>query len=256
MTTRGQSARGKTSLPQKAAPTEKLHPNQNSVRRAFSPRRSILLRRSSTSWAAQDALVVQSSTDFCDVIFSKAQGFGIGMNGVVARHEIVRVLDGRAEDEARIRERFKLDRLVAPLENDDFAGRYTLRGRHHSLVRGDPGDVVVLGRLINPALAGLEAHIEIRHALRRLDDAFDAIIFASDDPCWAGIMEIGSVEILAFGFGEFEGGWHRHPQLKTLDPLIAVHSAGVPDAATGAHPLDTAGLDNAFAVGGLLVERL
>src|SRR4029077_6865548 len=116
--------------------------------------------------------------------------------------------------------------------------------------------VVVLGRLINPALAGLEAHIEIRHALRRLDDAFDAIIFASDDPCWAGIMEIGSVEILAFGFGEFEGGWHRHPQLKTLDPLLAVHSAGVPDAAACAHPLDTAGLDYTFAVGGLLVERL
>src|SRR6476661_592787 len=102
MTTRGQSARGKTSSPQKAAPTESFRPNQNSVRRACSPRRSISLRRSSTSWAAQDALVVQSSTDFGDVIFSNAQGFGIGMNGVVARHEIVRVLDGRAEDEARI----------------------------------------------------------------------------------------------------------------------------------------------------------
>src|ERR1700745_2957576 len=69
-------------------------------------------------------------------------------------------------------------------------------------------------------------------------------------------MEIGSVEILAFGFGEFEGGWHRHPQLKTLDPLLAVHSAGVPDAAARAHPLATAGLDNAFAVAGLRVERL
>jgi hypothetical protein len=45
---------------------------------------------------------VQSSTDFGDVIFANAQGFGIGMNGVVARHEIVRVLDGGAEDEASI----------------------------------------------------------------------------------------------------------------------------------------------------------
>lgn len=70
---------------------------------------------------------MQSSTDFGDVVFANAQGFGIGMNGVVTRHELVRVLDGRAEDEASIRECFKLDRLVAPLEHDDFAGRYTLR---------------------------------------------------------------------------------------------------------------------------------
>jgi hypothetical protein len=30
----------------------------------------------------------------------------------------------------------------------------------------------------------------------------------------------------------------------------------MPNAATGAHPLDTAGLDDAFAAGGLLVESL
>jgi hypothetical protein len=44
--------------------------------------------------------------------------------------------------------------------------------------------------------------------------------------------------------------------LKALDPLAAGHSAGMPDAAAGAHPLDTAGLDDAFAVSALLVEGL
>src|ERR1700734_4163995 len=69
-------------------------------------------------------------------------------------------------------------------------------------------------------------------------------------------MKVGSAEILAVGFGKLEFGRHRDPKLKALDPLRAEHSAGVPDAAAGAHPLDTAGLDDAFAAGGLLVEGL
>src|SRR5205814_10062448 len=36
-------------------------------------------------------------------------------------------------------------------------------------------------------------------------------------------------------------------ELKALDPLRAEHPAGMPDAAAGAHPLDTAGVDDAFA---------
>src|ERR1700746_1977114 len=69
-------------------------------------------------------------------------------------------------------------------------------------------------------------------------------------------MKVGRAKILALGFGKFEFGRHGDPELKALDPLLAEHSAGMPDAATGAHPLNTAGLDDAFASRGLLVESL
>ena len=90
----------------------------------------------------------------------------------------------------------------------------------------------------------------------RLDNAFHTVVFACDNPRGTGKMEVGSAEILALGFGKFEFGRHRDPELKALDPLLAEHSAGMPNATTGAHPLDTAGLDDAFAAGGLLVESL
>src|SRR6266478_8565572 len=178
------------------------------------------------------------------------------MHGVVAGHEIVRVLDRRAEDEASIGERFKLDRLLALLEHGDFAHRYLLRRCHDALVRRDPGDVVPLGLLEGPALSGLEVHIEVSDALRRLDNAFRTVVFACDNPRGTGKMEVGSAEILALGFGEFEFRRHGDPELKALDPLLAEHSACMPNATTGAHPLHTAGLDDAFAAGGLLVEGL
>jgi hypothetical protein len=61
---------------------------------------------------------------------------------------------------------------------------------------------------------------------------------------------------LALGFGKLKLGRHSDPELIALDPLLAEHSAGVPNATAGAHPLNTAGLDDAFAAGGLLVECL
>src|SRR5258705_2912384 len=69
-------------------------------------------------------------------------------------------------------------------------------------------------------------------------------------------MEVGSAKILALGFGKFELGRHRDPELKALDPLLAEHSAGMPNATAGAHPLNATGLDDAFAAGGLLVVSL
>src|SRR5580704_1805359 len=169
------------------------------------------------------------------------------MHGVAPGHEVVRVLDRRAENEAGIGERFKLDRLIALLEHGDFAHRYLLRRCHDPLVRRNPGDVVPLGRVKDPALSGLEAHIEVSDALRRLDDAFHAVVFACDNSRGTGKMEIGRAKILALGFGKFELGRHSDPELKALDPLLAEHSASMPDATAGTHPLNTAGLDDAFA---------
>src|ERR1700682_5787156 len=59
-----------------------------------------------------------------------------------------------------------------------------------------------------------------------------------------------------WGSASSSSGGMATPELKALDPLLAEHSAGMPNAATGVHPLDTAGLDDAFAAGGLLVESL
>src|ERR1700719_3585893 len=178
------------------------------------------------------------------------------MHGVVPGHQVVRVLDRRAEDETGIGDRFELDRLIALLEHGNFAHRYLLRRCHDPLVQRDPGDVVPLGRVKGPALSGLEADIEVSDATRRLDNAFHTVVFACDNPRWTGKMEVGSAKILALGFGKFELGRHSDPELEALDPLLAEHSAGMPNATTGTHPLNTAGLDDAFASRGLLIESL
>src|SRR3984893_10394944 len=210
----------------------------------------------SASCVCQDTLVVQPPADIGDLALAYAQGIRAGVHGVVPGHEVVRALDGTAEDEAGIGERFDLDRLLALLEHGDLARRYLLRRRHDPLVRRDPGDVVPLGWAEGPAFSRLEAHIEVGDALRRGDNAFHTVVFACDNPRGTGKMEVGSTEILALGFGKFELGRHRDPELKALDALGAEHSAGMPDAAAGAHPFNAAGLDDALAAGGLLVESL
>src|SRR6266436_5115409 len=217
---------------------------------------SLRLGCSSASGGCQDTLIVQPAANIGDVVLPNSQGIRAGMHGVVPGHQVVRVLDRRAEDEAGIAERFKLDRLIALLEHGDFAHRYLLRRCHDPLVRCNPSDVVPLGRVKDPALSGLEAHIEESDATRRLNNAFHTVVFACDNPRGTGKMEVGSAKILALRFGKFKLGRHSDPKLKALDPLLAEHSAGMPNTATGAHPLNTAGLDDAFAAGGLLVERL
>jgi hypothetical protein len=69
-------------------------------------------------------------------------------------------------------------------------------------------------------------------------------------------MEVGSAKILALGFGKFEARAACDPELKALDPLHCRTFRRHANATTGAHPLNTAGLDDAFAAGGLLVESL
>jgi len=62
-------------------------------------------------------------------------------------------------------------------------------------------------------------------------------------------MEVGRVKILAFGFGKFELGRHRDPELKALDPLGAEHSGRYAKRHWPVRraSIDTAGLDDAFA---------
>src|SRR5258705_11285885 len=217
---------------------------------------SLRLGCSSASGGCQDTLIVQPAANIGDVVLPNSQGIRAGMHGVVPGHQVVRVLDRRAEDEGDVGLAFKLDRLIALLEHREITRRYLLWRRHDSLVRCNPGDVVPLARARGPALSGLEAHIEVCDATRRINNAFHTVVFACDNPRRTGRVEVGSAKILALGFGKFELGRHSDPELKALDPLHAEHSAGVPNAAAGAHPLNTAGLDHAFASRGLLVESL
>src|SRR5450432_4331679 len=91
------------------------------------------------------------------------------------------MLDGGAQHEARIRKRLELDRSVALLEYGEFARRYAFRRGQCSFVRSDPGDVVALGRMESPALAGLQPHVEIGDAGWGSDDACHAVVLARDD---------------------------------------------------------------------------
>jgi len=75
--------------------------------------------------------------------------------------------------------------------------------------------------------------------------AFHAFVFACDDPrraCQNGSRrrrDIGS------RVSKFEFGRHGDPKLKALDPLRANIRRYARPPLAGAHPLDTAGLDDA-----------
>jgi hypothetical protein len=112
--------------------------------------------------AAGDLLLKRASEVLLSTLKSSdllARLGGVGMYGIVAGHEVIGVPGRGAEHEAGIGERFERDRLIALLEHREFAGRNLLRRRDDPLMRRDPGDVVSLGRVEGPALAGLEAHV-------------------------------------------------------------------------------------------------
>ena len=50
-----------------------------------------------------------------------AQGFGRGVDGVMAEHEIMRVRHGRADHEFGVGASLELDGIVTGLEDDDLA---------------------------------------------------------------------------------------------------------------------------------------
>src|ERR1700759_803281 len=169
----------------------------------------------------KNALIAQAASDLGDVAFALAQRIRRGVHRVVAGYQFVGMLDGRAEHERRVGQRFELDRLVAFLEHGGFAGR-NLRWRcDPSLMRRDPCDVMIPRRLEHPTLSGTQANIEIGHALRRSNETFDSVIFAPDDARRARRLESRCIEILALRLGKFERRRHRHPQLKTLDTIGA-----------------------------------
>src|SRR6267378_5269231 len=85
------------------------------------------------------------------------------VNGVHAEREVVGMLDGRTQDEARVFEGLEFESAVRLLEHRQLALVDDLRRREISPMHGDPGDRVIVRRLVAPLLAFLQRDIQIVH---------------------------------------------------------------------------------------------
>src|SRR5437867_7077434 len=125
------------------------------------------------------------------------------MNGIVAEHEVVGMLDGRAQDEARLFERFKFESAVRLLEHRQLALVHDLRRCQLSPMHGDPGDRVIVRRFVAPFLALFERDVQIVHRRRRGHLAHGFTEAAEDDARRAVRPEALAPEVLCFGFYAF-----------------------------------------------------
>src|SRR6266581_9344519 len=113
------------------------------------------------------AFRAEALADFRDPSFASIERKLARMNGVIAEHEVVGMLDGRAQDESRVFERFEVESTVRLFENRQLALVHDLRRRQLSPMHGDPGDRVIVRRLVAPLLALRERDIQVVHRRRR-----------------------------------------------------------------------------------------
>src|SRR5882672_4796667 len=85
----------------------------------------------------------EALADFRDLSFAQVERALARVNGVVAERELVRMLDGRAQDESRVFERFKVESAVRLFEHRQLALVHDLRRCQLSPMHGDPGDGVI-----------------------------------------------------------------------------------------------------------------
>src|SRR5450432_3116200 len=104
----------------------------------------------------QSTLGAQAAADLLDACLAFAQGLSAGVYRVIAEHQVVRMLDGRAEDELGVGLGVKGDGLVRLLEERELAGLQRIRRAEASAADRAPGDRVLLGRSVRPAFARLE----------------------------------------------------------------------------------------------------
>src|SRR5712664_2835762 len=98
--------------------------------------------------------------DFRDLRFAPRERIPARMNGLVAEHELVRMLDRRAQDEARAFKGFKFEGPARRFEHGQLAPVHDLRRSEPSPVHGDPGDGVIFRRLVAPSLALLKRNVQ------------------------------------------------------------------------------------------------
>src|SRR6202008_3389592 len=115
-------------------------------------------------------------------------------------YEIVRLLYRRAEHETGVTARGEAQRGWSVLEYGEFLERHGLAARaQRALVAKDPCHVVPGRRLVFPALAVFQAHVEVVDAGRRANRALRLPVAAEDDAHRPLFRDILRRDILAFG---------------------------------------------------------
>ena len=132
---------------------------------------------------------MQAAANGCDVAFALVKRIRGRVHGVVSRHEVIGMLHRRAEHEACVGNGLERDGRLGFLEDNGFAGRNFRGSSDRALMRRDPGEVMIPGRLVDPAFSRTQTYIKIRHAWGRRHEAFDAVIFTGDNTCGASILE-------------------------------------------------------------------
>src|SRR5712691_8639081 len=178
------------------------------------------------------------------------------VNGVHAERELVRMLDGRAQDEARVVERFEFERAVRLFEHRQLALVHDLRRRQLSPMHGDPGHRVRVRRIVAPLLALRERDIQIVHRRRCGHLARGFTEAAKDDARGTVRLEMLAPEIACFGCDVLHLRRQSDPELKALGARASRNTSSMPDAAACAHPFNPAGIDDAFGSGSLFIGDL
>src|SRR6266581_3626932 len=197
-------------------------------------------------------LRAEALADLRDFSFASVERRLARMNGVIAEHEVVGMLDGRAQDKARVFERFEFEGAVRFLEHRELPLVHDLRRRQLSPMHRDPGNRVPVRRIIAPFLAFLQRHVQIVHRRRRGHLTRGFTEAAKDDARRAVRLEMLAPEIACFGCDVLHLRRQSDPELIALDTRGPHRASGVPYAAPCTHPFDASRLDDAFRSGGVL----
>src|SRR3984957_6226370 len=170
------------------------------------------------------------------------------MHRVIAKDEIMLVRNSRTEDEFSIAERFELDGAVRPFEHHQLSLPHFVRHRDGSQGDRGPEHGVIRRRLIAPTLARLQTHGEIVERRGSDDRARRAPVAPKQDTRRAVALDVLGGLIDAYGRTQFECRRQGDPELEAARPTCFVEAAAMPHPASGLHPFDTAGRQNALDV--------
>src|SRR5438034_4409973 len=202
------------------------------------------------------AFRAEALADFRDFRFASVEPSLARVNGVIAEHEVVGMLDGRAQDKARVFDWLEFAGAVRLLEHRELPLVHDLGRCELSPMHGDPGDRVIVRRIVAPLLALLERNVQIVHRRRRGHLTRGFTEAAKDDARRTVRLETLAPEVLCFGFYAFHLRRKSDPQLIALDARGPHRASGVPYAAACAHPFNPAGIDDAFGSGSLFIGDL
>src|SRR6266480_716348 len=173
----------------------------------------------------------EALADFRDFSFALVERGLASMNGVIAEHEVMGMLDGRAQDKTRVFDCFEFEGTVRFLEHRQLALVRDLRRCQLSSMHGDPGDRVIVRRIIAPLLALRERDIQIVHRRRRGHLTRGFTEAAEDDARRYMRLEMLAPEIACFGCDVLHLRRQSDPELIALDGRGSHRASGVPYAA-------------------------